>query len=159
MIGSWRDEYRTRALQLLTLLLVVSFAAIPVRCDASMAPHSIFVDPVAMDADADRQSDAAPVDNHHHHAGMHDMAGMTADVADDASSAAQDGCVVSMTAGTDLHSQQPVGAAFDLPTTPVPPVASALLPIEGELVVFASASTMVLTGIMAPPEAPPPKSA
>ena len=51
------------SLQLLTLLLIVSFAAIPVRCDASAAPHSIFVDPMVMDAAADRQSDAEPVAN------------------------------------------------------------------------------------------------
>ncbi len=32
-------------MSLISLLLVVSFVLIPVRCDASTAPHSIFVSP------------------------------------------------------------------------------------------------------------------
>lgn len=66
--------------------------------------------------------------------------------------------VCALTVGADLNSQQPVGAALDLPTTPIPPVASNLLPIEGTLVTRVNPVPLTLTGVAAPPEAPPPKS-
>jgi len=158
MIETWRDEFGTRALKLVTLLLIASFALIPVRCDASTAPHSIFTDPMTVDA-ADDKSDAESVTHHHqHHPGMN-MADMTADAGNAHSSTSDELCSISLTAGTDLHSQQPVGAALDVPTTPVPPVAVGLFQLDGEPIVRASAPVLVLTGVTAPPEAPPPKFA
>ena len=157
MIDCRRDEVRTYALRVVTLLLVVSFAFIPVRCDASSAPHSIFVDPVPSGGEpVARSSSAAMTDHSHHHAGMHHTAKTAA--AED-STPAQEACALTQAEGTDLHSQQPVGAALDLPVTPVTPMVAALMLLEGERVVPISAPTATLTGISAPPEAPPPKSA
>lgn len=157
MIDWRRDEVRTYALRVITLLLVVSFAFIPVRCDASSAPHSIFLDPIPSGGGQDvRSSSTAMTDHSHHHAAMHHAAKTAAS---DDSAPAQDVCALTQAEGTDLQSQQPVGAALDLPVTPVAPMVSALLPLEGERLMPISAPTTTLTGISAPPEAPPPKSA
>lgn len=163
MMASWRAEYGARGLRLVILLVIVSFAFIPVRCDASSAPHSIFVDPVVLDsergshhASASHTQSEMPA-GHAHHAGMHHDAKSASTAVD--SDPLQDVCALTLTSGTDTSSQQPIGAALDLPTTPVPPVANALLPFEGDSPTRVSAPAIVLTGVTAPPEAPPPKFA
>ncbi len=144
--------------RLATLLLIVSFVFSPVRCDASSAPHSLFVDPVPSGGEQDaRSSSVAMTDHsHHHHAGMHHAAKTAAS---ESATPAQDVCALDDVVGTDLHSEQPVGAALDLPVTPVTPMVAALLPLEGERVMPIVAPAAILTGIAAPPEAPPPRSA
>jgi hypothetical protein len=151
-------RYRIWGFRLATLVLIVSFAFIPVRCDASTAPHSIFVDPVALDGPATHAhhaetSDPAPAAHHQHHHGM-----VMADVST-VSEGAQEVCPLALAGGSDAESQQPVGAALDLPTTPVAPDASTLLPLDGERLNRSTAPVIALSGIPTIPDSPPPKAA
>lgn len=158
-------QYRIWGFRLATLVLIVSFAFIPVRCDASTAPHSIFIDPTALngnDAHAHHAETSAPATTaqHHHHHGM----AMGADTTDSgvaqvaASDAAQQACPLALASGSDPESQQPVGAALDLPTTPVSPDATTLLPLDGERLGRSSAPAIALSGIPVVPDSPPPKA-
>ncbi len=163
MIELRNNDYRARGLQLVTLLLIVSFAFIPVRCDASTAPHSIFVDPVVAERAGDAQarpsagSNAGASMHHQHHAGMV-MADQAADSDASTETASQEDCAIVLDNGADLSSQQPVGAALDLPTTPVPPNEAALIPLDGEPIVRSTAPVTAPDGVLSPPDAPPPKS-
>lgn len=159
MNDRWRNEYRARGLQLVTLLVLVSFAFIPVRCDASAAPHSIFVDPVAIDTEHEADPSGSQMSGmagmHHHHAGM-----TQSDAAADGteSSPLQDVCAVHLANGADPESQQPVGATLDLPTTTALTASTILPPLDGESIARPASAVDKLTGIAAPPDAPPPKS-
>lgn len=151
-------EYRTWGLRIVTVLVVLSFAFIPVRCDASTAPHSIFVDPVTLASDGHAhhaaEQEAAGEHAHHHHAGM----SHATDVASVASDPMQDLCALSLGAGADASSQQPVGAALDLPVTPVPPSETALLSRDDESLLRFAAPAAMHSEIAVAPDAPPPKS-
>ena len=158
-------RYRMWGFRLATLVLIVSFAFIPVRCDASTAPHSIFVDPIALDGpDAHEHhgetSAPAPTAHHQHHHGMEmaDDAALSEVVQAEAPDVAQELCPLFLASGSDPESQQPVGAALDLPTTPVSPDATTLLPLDGERLDRPTAAVIVLSGIPTVPESPPPKA-
>jgi hypothetical protein len=163
-------EYRTWGLRLVSLLVIVSFTFIPVRCDASAAPHSIFVAPNMLNQSGEHAHHATETSHHavaksvpHHSPVAADTAGHTHNAAsDDASSSlsdsSQQACAVTLAAGSDPESQQPVGATLDLPATSLNPDTATLQPLdmETELLLFAPAA--VLTGMAAPPDAPPPKA-
>lgn len=173
MIEKLQGEYRTWGLRLVSLLVIVSFAFIPVRCDASTAPHSIFVAPDMLNQSGGHAHHATDTSHHthaaaksapHHSPMAADMTGHTHTAAsDDAPSnlgdSSQQACAVALAAGSDPGSQQPVGATLDLPASSVTPVTVTLQPLDlqTELLLFAPAA--VLTGITAPPDAPPPKAA
>lgn len=66
---------------------------------------------------------------------------------------------VFLAGGSDPESQQPVGAALDLPTPPVPPEAGIPLIAADDVVSLAASAVVVLHGIAISPDAPPPKDA
>lgn len=153
-------EYRVWGIRLVTLVLIVSFAFIPVRCDASTAPHSIFVDPIGMNMErmsghqhAAASSEPGTTAGHHHH-GEPNSTGSTGSA--DTSHLL---CQFMLADGADAQSQQPVGAALDLPATPVPPDIEALLQVDSTALLLANAPAEMLTGVAIPPDSPPPKAA
>jgi len=161
MRNSKPTEYRVWGIRLVTILLIVSFAFIPVRCDASTAPHSIFVDPTGMNMErmaghqhaAAASSESGSMTGHHHHGAP--TSSSDADSAD----ASHLLCQFMLADGADAQSQQPVGAALDLPATPVPPDIEALLQMDGDPLMQANPPAAMLTGISIPPDSPPPKAA
>ncbi|HET9662390.1 MAG TPA: hypothetical protein VFP05_18835 [Thermomicrobiales bacterium] len=166
MIEQRTADYRRWGIQLVSLFLIVSFAVIPVRCDVSAAPHSIFAAPNMLNqsgahthhATGALQRESAKSVPHH------------SPVADGASghqhAIASDGAPVSLTercssllgAGGDPESQQPVGATLDLPSSSITPDTVTLQPrgMQTQLLRFAPAA--LLSGIDAPPETPPPRA-
>lgn len=140
----------------IVLLLMVAFAFVPVRCDASAVAHSIFIDPFANDtrpaSSGQPTTEMAMGHGHHHQADA--FAG-----SDDFSGAAdqQVRCPLGIDNGTDTKSQRPVGATLDLPTTPILSNFVILPPLHGDQVSRLSSPITVLSGITQPPEAPPPK--
>lgn len=162
-------RYRRWGLRPVVLLLVVSFMFIPVRCNASSAPHSIFVDPVVperTDAHAHhlaataKPGESTPAGHHHHHHGAVASSESTEAKGDllraDTSKLH---CPFDLPGGSDAQSQQPVGGSLDLPTTPVAPDLAIPLPLDGERVGLTNAPTLALSGIPISPDSPPPKTA
>jgi hypothetical protein len=165
MIEQLTGNYRRCGIRLVSLFLIVSFAVIPVRCDVSAAPHSIFTAPGvmnAMDRHAHHATGATPRESAksvpHHSPMAEDASGHRHGVAADGASAdLTERCSSVLGSGGDPKSQQPVSATLDLPTSSITPDAVTLQPLDtqAELLLFAPAT--VLSGITAPPEAPPPK--
>lgn len=159
------SRFRRYSIRAITLMLLVSFAFIPVRCDASVAAHSIFASPSGM---------ASMGHGHaaHHASGQKVVPGksMLGHASHPASPAerqhlatgafgAEEPGRVLLAGGSDPESQQPVGAALDLPTPPVPPDAGIPLIAADDVVSLAAAAVVVLHGIAISPDAPPPKDA
>lgn len=166
-----------RGMSLISLLLVVSFALIPVRCDASTAPHSIFVSPNMLNqadghqhhmGDAAAQPEQTKSIPHHSPvaanadpamAAMHDHGQMTGETPDSTGSAPVcERCAPLLANGNDPGSQQPVGATLDLPPTSVVANSTTLQPLDGEPLLLSFGPISILSGITTPPDAPPPKS-
>lgn len=166
-----------RGMSLISLVLVVSFALIPVRCDASTAPHSIFVSPNMLnqaDGHQHHMSGAAaqsePTKSIPHHspvaadvdpamAAMHDHGQMAGETSDSTGSAPVcERCAPLLANGNDPGSQQPVGATLDLPPTSVVANSTTLQPLDGEPLLLSFGPISILSGITTPPDAPPPKS-
>lgn len=172
MIAELTGEFRQRGLWLVSLLVITSFAFIPVRCDASAAPHSIFLAPNMLNhsgehahhaAEKPQGSSAKTVPHHspvtgdpstHQHGESNSASDRGSSPADDPNQSIPS---TDLGTGSDPESQQPVGAALDLPTTSVDPTTTLLRPLDTQpqLLIFAPAA--VLSGISAPPEFPPPK--
>ncbi len=178
------NRTRTLGLQVIALLLIVSFVCIPVRCDASAAPHSIFMSATMVNeqhagthhhAATDAAStDAAPT--HEKHVPGHDPRMAMATTHHAASAQTQvpqpssdlapvalqnslhNPCGVSLASGNDPKSQQPVGATLDLPTTTIAPDSTTLHPLDTTALELMFAPAVELSGFIAPPEAPPPKA-
>ena len=158
---------------LVSLLVALSFVFIPVRCDASTAPHSIFVSPNMLNVAGGHQhhgggvARAAPVQSIAHHSPISHDADTTVsgahqhgpDGAKSTDSPASEQATAHL--GGDNHpgSQQPVGATLDLPPTTVTSESNLLPLLEGEsrLLIFGPTST--LHGISHTPENPPPEIA
>lgn len=157
MNGRSRLDDHITTVRVLTLLLVLSFAAIPVRCDVSAAPHSIFDDPVAagrhlahQQAD-DQHSSAAHADGHRH-LPSHAMDSEAASLASDRTDAD------AAPATTDLSSQTPVSGALDMPPALVPPASDALEQATDRQIVPAVLQERLPNGVTLAPVPPPPKS-
>ena len=165
------DRKKRLGIPLVSLLLIVSFAFIPVRCDASAAPHSIFVSPTMLGM-------TSPAAHQHHSGGAapqqtvpgHDPA-MRAAAMDHTShhheasesdstdpSPSEESSPRSLANSGDPQSQQPVGATLDLPTTSVTPISTMLLPLEREPLLLVLPVAAALHGMTVRPEAPPPKA-
>ncbi len=161
----------------MSLALVVSFALIPVRCDASTAPHSIFLSPNMLNhsgshqqhtSDAAAQSEQSRSIPHHSPvaadadpamAGMHADAQTTSDTPDSTgNNSASEHCAPLLGNENDPGSQQPLGATLDLPATSVTANSTTLQPLDGEPLLLSFGPTSILSGITTPPDAPPPKS-
>jgi hypothetical protein len=172
MIEKLTGEYRMHGLRLVSLVLIASFAFIPVRCTASDAPHSIFVSPNLLGmsmsgSHAHHSTSAAPVPERH--VPGHDPAMGTgeethtahpghAGQVSDTQSATGERASHSLARDNDPQSQQPVGATLDLPPTSVTPGSILLLPLESESFPLALPDPTILDGMTIPPEAPPPKT-
>lgn len=160
------NRARTGGIRLITLMLVVSFVFIPVRCDASAAPHSIFVAPVAMGSMAHSHHEMAHSGPAKTVAGKsmlahtqhHDATASSSAKSMLAARSLRAPCSAMLSSGADPKSQQPVGAALDLPTAPVPPTSSALLARDGATVLSWPAQAVAPQGIALEPDAPPPKT-
>jgi len=177
MQAMWTTRYRMRGMSLISLLLVVSFVLIPVRCDASTAPHSIFVSPNMLNPSAGHehhmsgaatQSEQTKSIPHHSPvaadadpamAAMHGHTQTASDTPDSpAERSARDHCASLLASDNDPGSQQPVGATLDLPPTSVVANSTTLQPLDGEPLLLSFGPTSILSGITTPPDAPPPKS-
>lgn len=170
MIEQLTGEYRSWGIRLVSLLLIVSFAFIPVRCDASAAPHSIFVAPGAMNEAGGHTHHASGIAHEAvsksvpHHSPVADDSSAhqhTPSSSDRASSTQDDSSParsLSLTGRADPASQQPVGGTLDVPPTSITPSSITLqsLDTQTELLLFAPPS--VLDGISAPPDVPPPRA-
>lgn len=155
---------------MVSLLLVLSFAFIPVRCDASTAPHSIFVSPTMLNATGGHahhtghENRTATVKSVAHHSplsldaasaepGAHEHGPS----ATDAPTGDQPGSQLG--GANDPGSQQPVGATLDLPPTSVIGESSILPLLERTLQLLVFAPISIPGGITTAPDPPPPKLA
>lgn len=164
------DEDRVRRMHLVPLAIIISLIFIPVRCDASAAPHSIFVSAAAMNMPGEHSHHAEstgtnePAKSVPHHSPVaadgtmqhHTEADHVMSRTDDP---IQQLCSLALTNGNDPESQQPVGAALDLPTTPITPNSATFQPLDTQSTLLLFAQAAVLSGIAFPPDAPPPKLA
>ena len=152
------DRRRTLGIPLISLVLIVSFAFIPVRCDASDAPHSIFVSPnmLAMKNTGSHQHHSSSTEVRERTVPGHNpaMAVTGLDHTTDRS-ASNPGWLAN---GSDPESQHPLGAAFALPTTSVTPGSTNLLSLEGQRRPLLVPVALALDGMTVPPEAPPPRA-
>ena len=167
MIDTLAREYRPWGIRLISLLLIVSFAFIPVRCDASAAPHSIFIAPGVMNETGGHPHHATGIAQGavsksvpHHSPVVDDSSAHQqcnrASIADRVSSTPDDSSQVhtlSLSGSADPASQQPVGGTLDMPPTSITPGSTTLQPLDTqtELLLFAPAA--VLDGISTPPDA------
>lgn len=174
MLRTWATEYRTYGMSLISLLLVISFVFIPVRCDASTAPHSIFVSPTMLNQMAGHQhhtqninqSEATQSFAHHSPLMLDADSGMPAEHQHTQSPATPNGSdtpagepsPAQLANGSDPGSQQPMGATLDLPPASVTADSNTMprLEQESDLLLFGSIS--ILRGITTAPTTPPPQS-
>ncbi len=162
---------------MVSLMVVLSFVFIPVRCDASTAPHSIFISPNMLNQ----------TDGHRHHGAGSESPGRAKSIAHhspvtfdpDASDSpahlhgqaadsnrsnasmeetAREHCAPLLGSGSDPASQQPVGATLDLPPTSIVSGSNALQPLDSEPLRISFGPTAILSGIATPPDSPPPES-
>ncbi|MCO5221773.1 MAG: hypothetical protein M9947_09370 [Thermomicrobiales bacterium] len=136
-------------------LLVLSFLSIPVRCDVSAAPHSIFVDPPPTSTNGDHRShavaDRGSAVAHEKHVPGHSV--------DPNAAQEPDRCVVAANPGADPGSQAPVSSSLDLPVTTAPPVTEAPFDQDGAGIVLLGNERAALIGIAVSPDSPPPRFA
>lgn len=176
MLANWTTYLRTRGMPLISLAVILSFVFIPVRCDASTAPHSIFVSPNMLNQTSDHQHHAASAARSErsqtiaHHSPLIIEAGSATTAshvheADLDMSAASQSSDSAHTPGapmlgnpSDPGSQQPAGATLDLPPSSVISNTTNLQPLDGEPLLLSFDRLLVLSGISTPPDAPPPKS-
>lgn len=154
--GRWLQVRSCGVADIVSVLLALSFLAIPVRCDAALAPHSIFLSPAQSGVAIEHSHSSSPSSHRQPSQGkaVHSKsAALEAELHDPRYICGDDVAERE----TDTKSQAPVGATFDLPIQSVVQRSGFVPPPSDECTLTLPQPGCLSEGAAVAPDPPPPK--